>query len=485
MTGGIIQLVAHSPHDVFLTLDPQITFFKCIYRRHTNFAIEATRQNFLHQVGFGKKATCPITINGDLVSDTFLVLSLPNINKICTNDFTKFAWVKKIGFAIIKMVEIEIGGFLIDRQYGDWLNIWSELTENKYYAYNKMIGNIKELFQYSYEKEEYRLYIPLKFWFCFNIGMALPVMCMQFSPVLIHITFNEFDKCSLLSPTNYLTVKDDIVLFEEGEEICQFIDGTHIYGEFIYFDIIEKRLYYNKKSKCCFKVPEEMCEESSFEYNNYIIRGIYSCVVPENISPVEICYDIDKIDFKESFLLVDYIYVDRDERTRFLNAKHDYLIQQLYFSGEKTIDDDAKMVKIEFFHPSKLLVWVAQYEYVINLNDHFNYSNKGRSIIAYETILMNSIERLSKRNSNYFELAQVYQFFDQSSDVGINLYSFALFPQESFPSGSCNLTQFDYIDIDMRFHNVNKHNNIKFRAYSLNFNVLKIVNGLAGLVFSR
>jgi hypothetical protein len=207
MSGGIIQLVSNSPHNLFLTVNPQITFFKCIYRRHTNFAIEAIRQNFLHQVGFDKKATCYVSINGDLVSDIFLVLSLPKINKISLNDFTKFAWVRKIGFALIKMYEIEIGGFLIDRQYGDWLNIWSELTENKYYGYLSMIGDIDELCRYSYEKEEYQLYIPLKFWFCSNICSALPLVCLQFSDVKIHFEFNSFEKCRLVSPTNYIDIE--------------------------------------------------------------------------------------------------------------------------------------------------------------------------------------------------------------------------------------------------------------------------------------
>jgi hypothetical protein len=268
-------------------------------------------------------------------------------------------------------------------------------------------------------------------------------------------------------------------LFEEGEELIQIIDDKIIFGEFVYFDVVNKRMFYNKKSSVDFFVPEN-------QHNHcFTIKGRYSCVMPI-CNSVELCYDLCNIDFRDAFLLIDYIYIDEEERKRFLVAKHDYLITQLYFSGEKTIEDPARSIKIEFFHPSKLLIWIAQMNTSILLNEHFNYTNRGKNIILEETILMNSIERLSKRKSNYFELAQVYQFFDQSSAPGIHIYSFSLYPQKPWPSGACNLTQFDFIDIDMRLSNeIDKCNNVKFRAYSLNYNVLKIVNGLGGLVFSR
>lgn len=472
-SGGEIQLVSESPHNLFLTKNPQITFFKAIYRRHTNFAIESIRQNFLHAVGFNKKATCYITMAGDLVSDIFLVVSLPKIDKFCDNEYTKFAWVKKIGFALVKMYEIEIGGFLIDRQYGDWLNIWSELTENKYYGYRKMIGDIDELCKYSYEKEEYTLYIPLTFWFCRNVGMSLPITCLQYSDVKIHFEFNSFEYCSLISPTSYIEIEDDIVLFEEGDEIKQKINNQIIYGEFIYHDIINKRLYYNKKSEKSF-VNSCGC---------HFICGKYSCVNAIS-NTIELDYQFG-VDFKDAYLLIDYIYVDKDERERFLNSTHSYLITQLYYSGEKVIQNPAISIKIDFFHPSKLLVWITQTNTSIILNDHFNYTDRGEKIIKAETILINDVKRLSIRDSNYFQLLQVYQFFSQSSSPGINLYSFSLYPEKPWPSGACNLSQFDFVDIDLRLYDkISKENNVKFKAYSLNYNVLKIKYGLGGLIFS-
>ncbi len=164
MTGGLIQLVAYGIEDMFITQDPQITFFKTIYRRHTNFSTEPIAQYFTQTLDFAVKATCPISRNADLASKSYLVVTLPAIN--FTDNTTKFAWVKKIGFALIDYVEVELGGQLIDRHYGEWLNIWYELTQEKTDGFNKMIGNIDELINYSSTKNEYNLHITLDFWFC-------------------------------------------------------------------------------------------------------------------------------------------------------------------------------------------------------------------------------------------------------------------------------------------------------------------------------
>jgi hypothetical protein len=133
MTGGLIQLVAYGVEDLFLTQDPQITYFKVIYRRHTNFSTEEIPQLFSHDPNFGEKVTCILTKTGDLIRKIYLVLTLPKVSKFVDNNnnidnITKFAWVRRVGFAIIKNIEVQIGEQLIDRQYGEWMNIWTELT---------------------------------------------------------------------------------------------------------------------------------------------------------------------------------------------------------------------------------------------------------------------------------------------------------------------------------------------------------------------
>lgn len=135
MGGGLMQLVAYGAQDVYLTGNPQITFWKVTYRRHTNFAMESIEQTFNGQADFGRRVQCTISRNGDLAYRTYLQVTLPEIGQegCCgttpaTCDKTYARWLDYPGEQLISMVEVEIGGQRIDRQYGDWMHIWNQLT---------------------------------------------------------------------------------------------------------------------------------------------------------------------------------------------------------------------------------------------------------------------------------------------------------------------------------------------------------------------
>ena len=146
MGGGLMQLVAYGAQDVYLTGNPQITFWKVTYRRHTNFAMESIEQTFNGQADFGRRVTCTISRNGDLAFRTYLQVTLPEINQSMANNPNvnpntsvgdrpqRFVnevyarWLDFIGEQMISQVEVEIGGQRIDRQYGDCMHIWNQLT---------------------------------------------------------------------------------------------------------------------------------------------------------------------------------------------------------------------------------------------------------------------------------------------------------------------------------------------------------------------
>ena len=210
MAGGLLQLVAYGAQDVFLTGTPEITFWKVSYRRHTNFAMESIEQTFQGQADFGRRVTCTISRNGDLCYRTYLQVTLPEINQQMVpasgtgNDGVYARWLDFIGEQLISQVEIEIGGQRIDRQYGDWMHIWNQLTMSaeQQRGYFKMIGNTTQL-TYITDPQfasisgpcasssgpsqvcaprnalpETTLYIPLLFWFCRNPGLALPLIAL-------------------------------------------------------------------------------------------------------------------------------------------------------------------------------------------------------------------------------------------------------------------------------------------------------------------
>ena len=195
MGGGLMQLVAYGAQDVYLTGNPQITFFKTTYRRHTNFAMESIEQTFNGQADFGRRVTCTISRNGDLAYRTYLQVTLPEINQDANSSGSVYArWLDFPGHQLIHQVEVEIGGQRIDRHYGDWMHIWTQLTmdKNQERGLHKMLGNTTQLTfvtDPSYADvdgpcdsdaprqvcaprnalPETTLYVPLQFWFCCNL----------------------------------------------------------------------------------------------------------------------------------------------------------------------------------------------------------------------------------------------------------------------------------------------------------------------------
>merc|ERR1711966_501349 len=170
MGGGLMQLVAYGAQDVYLTSDPQITFFKAIYRRHTNFSIESIAQVFNGTAGFGRKATVTVSRNGDLITNAFLEVKIPALPD-------NWKWVNNVGHRLIEEVELEIGGQRIDRHYGEWLDIWTELTmseDKKAMFDSNMIGRFAV--HTGTDGDAKTLYIPLQFFFNRNQGLALPLI---------------------------------------------------------------------------------------------------------------------------------------------------------------------------------------------------------------------------------------------------------------------------------------------------------------------
>ena len=231
MPNGEMQLIAYGSQDIYLTGNPTITFFKYIYKRHTNFASEYIRQDFEKIPNFNTenqtKVKCKINRNGDLISDIYLVYDLPDIysgpkmkisnhNKLQINnsDADYFRWINNLGENIINTVELLIDGQLIDSQYGIWMNIWNELTidKSKRKSYDMMIGNNSMLNNPSLYNGPYqgkstfdnnnnnkptinanRLYIPLPFWFCNNPGSAIPLIALQYNELYVNIEFNKLN----------------------------------------------------------------------------------------------------------------------------------------------------------------------------------------------------------------------------------------------------------------------------------------------------
>ena len=287
MGGGLMQLVAYGAQDVYLTGNPQITFWKVTYRRHTNFAMESIEQTFNGQADFGRRVTCTISRNGDLAYRTLLQVTLPEINQEMrsTDGGDVYArWLDFPGEQLISQVEVEIGGQRIDRQYGDWMHIWNQLTlsSEQEKGYNKMIGNTTQLTfvtdpsfadvdgpcESSAPRNvcaprnalpETTLYVPFLFWFCRNPGLALPLIALQYHEVRINLDLRPIDEC------------------------LWAVTSLEVTGS---------------------------SAKATTAYNQSLVAAS---------------------------LFVDYIFLDTDERRRMAQNPHEYLIEQLQFTGDESV----------------------------------------------------------------------------------------------------------------------------------------------------
>ena len=542
MGGGLLQLVSYGAQDIYISGNPQITFWKVLYKRHTNFAMESIEVTFNGQADFNKRVTAVINRNADLMYRTYVQVVLPAVDLISSaTQLNRFRWLNYIGHRLIKTVELEIGGQRIDRQYGDWMQIWTQLSQDvgTIQALDDMIGNTHDLVLMK-DRKGYQLdascagseltnscapragtpaktlYIPLQFWFCRNPGLAIPLIALQYHEVRINVEFEQWINC-------------------------------------VYYELVG------------------------------------SSAAPTSIQSLT-----------AASLYIDYIYLDTEERRRFAQQTHEYLIEQLQFTGAESITSSSNKIQLNFNHPVKELVWVVQRDsYVdctpnqvfiqeVNGMQPFNYSDdfttegivmdvlargglgtgqggmgatsgagitvgvpttsgdgpsgpylpglgitqgpslggaswldtnigtatgndqaivfedttnyllakvilasgvrcEGKTPTEVAKLQLNGQDRFTEREGRYFNRVQPFQHHTRTPAVGICVYSFALKPEEHQPSGTCNFSRIDKatLQLTVSVNTVRSGRTAQVRVYAVNYNVLRVMSGMGGLAYSN
>lgn len=485
---GELILVSIGKENIYLSLDPNITYFKIAYKRHTNYSIEPIPQYFKSTPNFGRRCTININKNADLLGMSYLCVELPTIQPenfiSISNKIKTFAWVEKIGLVLINFIEFEIGGTIIDRHYGDWINIWYEIInqEGLQKSYNKMIGNIPELTLYSKIKKSYKLYIPLCFSFCLDTGIALPLIALFNNDIKIHVDFNDVNLCYKFSPTHYITVNNNFCLLKPNEKFYQIYQNNKIIGEFIYFDILTQRIYYNEiKGK--FNIP---IIKNDINYKLYGEITKFEINIKENSIIVndDDFFKYNKPSLLNAFLLVNFIYLDNYERSQFLNNSHEYIIPIVETLTDQIIYSNNIVYKLPFKNPVKMLIWRCILQYNVNNNNIFNYTlypyEENNNIINKNLLICNSVNRMNLESSEYYTILQKYQYNLYNKQKGIYIYSFCLYPKELHPSGTLNFSKLNdaYLQLSIN-KNINYQNPAVLRCYSIQYTILKINLGIA------
>lgn len=490
-----MQLVAYGAQDIYLTGNPQITFFKTVYKRHTNFSIESVQQSFNQTPNFGETVSTTISRNGDLIYKMYIQVTIPAVS---VNGNEQFRWLNWLGHILIESVELNIGGVRIDKQYGYWFHIWNELTQTAGHqaGYANLVGNVPKLVQSSSgEVPSVILYVPLQFWFCRNPGLALPLIALQYHDVELVVKFGELDNCYWQSSTGR---------------------------------------------------------------------------TPGSIT--------------SAYLYVDYIYLDTEERRKFAQTPHEYLIEQVQFKGNHNFPQNATSdnIKLPFNHPVKELVWVVQKDNLINKTSMANYGGQqwfnftdaidytyfsgtpqdplgggigtaafnvgnfpnslpisgyieennsasagysgnvgvnigsltftdlfgdaanpfnrdasrawsidlpifdsGENCVSTAKIQLNGQDRMSEREGRYFNLVQPLQHHTNCPATGINVYSFGLEPEKHQPSGTCNFSRLDTATLNLTLTSATTSDtSAQVKIYATNYNILRIASGMGGLAYS-
>jgi len=442
-----MQLVAYGAQDIYLTGNPMITYFKVVYRRHTNFAMESIEQTFSGTVGFGNKVSALISRNGDLVSGLTLEVTVPNLT--AASDNTR--WTDSLGHYLLTEVSVDIGGQQIDKHYSDWLEIWAQLTldDAQYAAYFELIGTDTsqrgltrtvlsgQVLQPGANLDANGnrvLFIPLQFWFCRNVGLALPLIALQYHEVKVNITFQ--------TQAN-LVIADDTL-------------------------------------------PSAGTLAAS--------------------------------------LWADYIYLDTDERRRFAQVSHEYLIEQLQYDTFSYTTSGSFTSKLNFNHPVKELVWACRETVQTDGKQWANYTTTfadndetfvrpkmtsvdinggtgnptGTTLAALNTyraqlsenlvqsgkLKLNGHDRFATQEGVYFNRLQPLHHHKRSpTSPGINVYSFALKPEDHQPSGTCNFSRIDNAQLELTLHTAAAGG--VMHVFATNYNVLRIMSGMGGLAYSN
>lgn len=411
MGGGLLQLVAYGAQDAYLSGNPQITFWRGLFKRHTNFAMEPFRVNMTGQAAWGTKHSAILGRHADLVSSAYVEVELKD--EVSDLVYTNPSDGRKAGFNLLEYVELDIGGQIIDRQYGEFMWLWSTLahpTDARSNMDSMALTNLQNNAVCSLSGRPSRkniTYIPLMFFFCRNPGAALPLIALQYHEVKINLLWNRSDlvfRSSVSAPVGRITATGPA----------------------------------------------------------------------------------------QANLLIDYVYLDVEERRRMAQESHEYLIEQTQFNEDKGLTSAQNRVDLTFNHPVKELIWVTQP--TGNKNCRIGGANIDPltySPIIYDCALqLNGQDRVPSLPGNYYQAVQAFQHHSGVSSGGVYSYSFAIKPEEHQPSGTCNFSRIDTatlvfsVDGETTISNADA-NNYDIRVYAINYNILRVMSGMGGLAYSN
>jgi len=581
MPGGLTQIAAVGTADQYLVANPQITLFKQVWRRYTNFALESVQQAWTGDCDFGKKCTVVIARSGDLVADCWLQINLPDLSTlnhitgvqhVSTAPAIWFARSTSESSMVVKSYgstgpaanayvcsarsdnsPVAVGGITVVGSKGlqmvmnapsissvtlypcDLDTIATPVVAN-------VIGNVATV-------DDGVLVANVTYGVCVNNGQILNHV-VQVQPggqsVDPIFTLNNVDP---VVPRYYATVLATVggVATQSAEEIVMKAKWVNEVGH----ALISSVEWEMGGSRIDRHVPEhwsmwnELTESAEKQdgysdmigrYANYSIDwdarsfgGSKTLFVPLrfsfNTTPgsalplVALQFHDVRLNFEfrnfmdlirtnvtrvnlqsmptlDCSVFATYVFLSQEERSRFAQMPHEYLIEQLQFQTESVYAYNSpngaatRKFTLTLTHPVKEILWAFQAytsyqsDTVVG-NDWFNYDMPecpDQDIFQTARLLMNGNDRFSERPARYFRLVQPWSYHTRVPTKKIYVYSFSLHPEAANPSGAANYSRLDTSQLYLTL-NPNIPSG-RLRIHALSYNVLRIANGLSGVVFA-
>ena len=437
--GAVLQLAAVGEQNKVLTGSPQMSYFVSVYRRHTNFTYQDIKNYWSGQIDFGKKIHCKLNKVGDLISSLLLSIQLPDLSELNTNTERPVSWINGVGHAIVKEYEIKIGDNIIDKRYGLWLEIWSELTvpEDKRDTYNRLVGK-HNVFNNSLQTGQMALVIPLRFWFTEEPSLALPIIALQRQDVILSVTLKE---ASGLITGNYPNFHKPLL-------------SADLYVRYYFLDESERKVF--AKTKQTYLIEQLQVETLNknqdlglTSFNNIPTAAQFEMSIPFNHPIKEIIWTVQRQD-------------------AVFHMKH-------YANGISV---------------------TPPYEY---WNNVFNFSNVpepdstpgNNNTVLFANLRIEGNDYFQEEKNMPSMYWRLIQPAAAHTRVPINrhiyLYSFALKPEEHQPSGTYNFSKIDhrYLRLLLNPTNVTKTDTNEYiiNVFATNYNILTIEHGVGTLEY--
>ncbi len=448
---GYLLLAVKSEQDNYLIGNPQFTFFKSVFRKHTNFALDNVFVNFVGETfnNFGRKLYVDIPKNGDLVHRLYLSIEIDSNEELKNN--------APLAYSFIEYIELFIGSQSIDKQYGEWLHLNHDLFTNR----NKEMVLSNMVSAHTTENKN-TLLIPLRFWFNNDIGMSLPLIALENNNVRLEVKFNNLPNINTYAKSSTHQIQQNDFKIRK----------IQLLSEYIHLDTEERRLFNSSE-------------------HQYLITQVQTSLknpIPLLLNDSDESYQQiqHRVDLRFNFPVKELFWTFQDafgtleDRYGCPNKKYypygifNYNYWRNFEAGKE------QMIGAAILLNGKDLMEELPAKYYRNVQNYQHHNGYG----------LNFITDLNDDNDS-----PKLEYCDLRKGSGIYSYSFAFKPQETQPSGALNFSRLEKAQLKFRiyrdsknFTKNNQHENINYKTmniYAVNYNILKISSGMGGLVFTN